>query len=91
MGDEPSAAEVPSPTLGQSRVMVVYKDDPVQKLQIDSIRNIGAEFIDSINGMKSAIEANQWAPMNAEQARLFALAFTTIEEAVMWSIKAITK
>lgn len=80
-----------SQSLGESRVLVNYSDDPVQKAQIDEIRTKGAAFIDAVNAFKSAIEENQGIPLNQEQGRLFSLAFTTIEEAVMWSVKAVTK
>jgi len=79
------------PSLWDSRVMVVYSDDPAQKVQIDQIRRMWADFIDAVNALKSAIEENQGVPTDQEQGRLYSLAFTTIEEAVMWSIKAVTK
>lgn len=76
----------PAPTFGESRVMVVYKDDPAQQAIIQSIRERGASWIDALEDLKTWPNMLSW-----EQARLYALAQTTVEEAVMWSIKALTK
>lgn len=78
-------------TLGTSRCTVIYKDDPVTKIQIDAIRKMGANFIDTLEGFKNAITDNGAAMMSGEQARLFSEAYTLIETATMFGIKAVTK
>jgi len=72
-------------SLGQSRVMVKYSDSEEQQKKICCIRAFGAEMIDFINYDKSKKD------VDGEQARVYAHAMTVIEDAVMWSIKAICK
>ncbi len=74
-------------SLGNSRCFVNYSDDEQQKQLISEIRKRGAIWIDVLEGNKLSMTS----PLSSEQARLYALAMTTIEEAVMWSIKAICK
>lgn len=83
--DNDESQNPPAPSLGQARCFVTYKDDPVQQELILSIREKGSEWIDALETIKKS------SATDGENFRLYALAQTTIEEAVMWSIKAICK
>ena len=74
-------------TLGQSRVLVRYSEDLQQASQIDEIRTISASLIDLLNTHKM----NRPESIDWETARVYAQAMTQIEDACMWSIKAICK
>lgn len=82
--DESPVTE-PQLSFGESRCFVTYKNDPAQQELIQKIRVKGADWIDVLEIIKKSSD------ITGEQARLYALAQTTIEEAVMWSIKAICK
>lgn len=73
-------------SLWEQRVSVVYSDNPVQKDLIQDIRNSGSQWIDFL-----AKHKDERPDMDGEIARVYAHAMTVIEDAVMWSIKAITK
>lgn len=77
----------PELTLGESRVLVRYSEDLEQAMKIQEIRTISASLIDLINEHKIA----RLEPVDGEQARVYATAMTQIEDACMWSIKAICK
>lgn len=77
----------PELTLGESRVLVRYSEDLEQAMKIQEIRTISASLIDLINEHKIA----RSEPVDGEQARVYATAMTQIEDACMWSIKAICK
>lgn len=68
-------------SFGINRVKVVYKD--TEESTIEEIRQKLAEFI---NLLKEH-ELNS----SGETARLYATAYTEIENACMWGIKAVTK
>ena len=79
---------MPEVTLGESRVLVTYKNDETQQqTDISKIRKLSAELIDFINEHKMA----RTTPVGGEEARVYAHAMTVIEDACMWSIKAICK
>lgn len=80
----------PELTLGESRVLVRFRknsEDLEQAMKIQEIRTISASLIDLINEHKIA----RSEPVDGEQARVYATAMTQIEDACMWSIKAICK
>ena len=77
----------PELTLGESRVLVRYSEDLEQAMKIQEIRTISASLIDLLNEHKIA----RSEPVDGEQARVYATAMTQIEDACMWSIKAICK
>jgi len=74
-------------TLGESRVLVTYNQDPKHIENIAKIRAISAELIDFLNEHKMA----RIVPVDWEQARVYATAMTEIEWSCMWAIKAICK
>lgn len=73
-------------TLGESRVLVQYKNDEVQNFNIVQIRKLSAELIDFIETHKQSRTAMDW-----EIARVYANAMTEVDGACMWAIKAICK
>jgi len=77
----------PELTLGESRALVRYSEDIDQVTKIQDIRTISASLIDLLNEHKIA----RSEPVDGEQARVYATAMTQIEDACMWSIKAICK
>ena len=76
--------EVPEVTFGDNRVNVIYKDDEAEN--IETIRNVCAGLIDFLKEHENARTTG-----SPEIGRLYSLAYTEIENACMWSIKAITK
>lgn len=74
-------------TLGESRVLVKYSENPEQSTRIQEIRTLSASLIDLLNEHKMA----RATPVDGEQARVYATAMTEIEGACMWAIKAICK
>lgn len=72
-------AQQNSLTLGQKRVRVSF--NPSRDNQVDRIKDMAAVLIDTIYAMEAE---------DGEQARLFALAMTSVEEAAMWAVKAAT-
>lgn len=78
---------MPDATLGETRVLVSYNQDPQQLANIAKIRELSAELIDFLNEHKMA----RPVPVDGEQARVYATAMTEIEGACMWAIKAICK
>jgi len=78
---------MPETTLGESRVLVTYNQDPVHLENIAKIRNLSGELINFLNEHKMA----RSAPVDGEQARVYATAMTEVEGACMWAIKAIRK
>ena len=73
-------------TLGEQRTMVRYSDNEQQKSDIQTIRNMSAELINFLESHKRNRIGIEW-----EEARVYAQAMTQIEDACMWSIKAICK
>ena len=67
-------------TLGENRVRTSFNASNDSTVQ--HIKERAAEFINYVN---DNIEAN-----DGEVARLKSLAFTSIEEAAMWAVKAAT-
>ena len=78
---------MPETTLGESRVLVTYNQDPVHLDNIAKIRELSAELINFLNEHKMA----RPVPVDGEQARVYSNAMTEIEGACMWAIKAICK
>lgn len=78
---------MPEKTLWESRVLVIYNQDTVHLMQIDEIRKISASLIDFLEEHKK----NRTVAIGWEEARVYAHAMTVIEDACMWSIKAICK
>lgn len=78
---------MPDNTLWESRVLVTYNQDTVHLIQIAEIRKISASLIDFLEAHKK----NRTVTMGWEEARVYAHAMTVIEDACMWSIKAICK
>lgn len=74
-------------TLGESRVLVTYNQDPKHLENIAKIRELSAELIDFLNQHKMT---RPWS-IDGEVARVYATAMTEIEWACMWAIKAICK
>lgn len=74
-------------TLGESRVLVKYSENPEQATRVQEIRTLSASLIDLLNEHKMA----RATPVDGEQARVYATAMTEIEGACMWAIKAICK
>jgi hypothetical protein len=68
-------------TLGEKRVRTSF--NPSDDSNVQHIKERGAEFINYINNTLPN-------PKDAEQARLKALALTSIEEGTMWAVKAAT-
>jgi len=68
-------------TVWYKRVNLEYKNDMENKFSTALIRDKGASFINLLEECKKI--GKDW--------RLIALAETSIEEAVMWAIKAINK
>lgn len=71
-------------TFWEGRVTVNY----IQPDMTNEIRIISANFIDVVKSFENII-SKEW--FDSEKARLFALAYTNIEEACMWAIKAVNK
>lgn len=78
---------MPESTLGESRVVVAYSQDTIQQIQIAEIRKISASLIDFLEEHKKNRTTEIWW----EEHRVYAHAMTIIEDACMWSIKAICK
>ena len=74
-------------TLGESRVLVTYNQDPKHLAKIAKIRELSSELINFLNEHKMI----RTVPVDGEQARVYATAMTEIEWACMWAIKAICK
>lgn len=68
-------------TLGEKRVRTSF--NPSDQSNVQHIKERAAEFINYVNDVMPN-------PKDPEQARLKALALTTIEEAAMWAVKAAT-
>jgi hypothetical protein len=67
-------------TLGQRRVRVAF--NPGRINEVDKIKAKAAEFIDFCYEMQGRA--------TNEEARVWALAMTAMEEAAMWAVKAMT-
>lgn len=67
-------------SLGETRVRTTF--NPSDDLKVQHIKERAAEFINYVN---NNVEAK-----DGETGRLKALALTSIEEAAMWAVKAVT-
>lgn len=79
------------PTIGESRVLVTYNQDPEHLANIAKIRQLSAELIDFLDAHKNKRTDNGAVVLSWETARVYATAMTEIEGACMWAIKAICK
>jgi uncharacterized protein (DUF2336 family) len=62
-------------TLGESRVLVTYNQEPDHLVNIAKIREMSATLIDFLNEHKMS----RTVPVDGEQARVYATAMTEIE------------
>lgn len=67
-------------TLGEYRVGIDF--NPSKNPTVDGIKRRAADLIDYINNIPAGFD---------EVKRLKALAFTNVEDAAMWGVKAATK
>lgn len=72
-------------TKGEMRVGVTF--NPSNSLIVDEIKHTAAGLIDRIEEIDTTVGDG----LDAERARLKALAQTAIEEGAMWAVKAATK
>lgn len=86
----PGNGVAPAPTKGEGRVRIGFNVSGDSA--VDKIKRAGAGLIDFLE--EGAIQAKAADQKNAEWkgevARLFSLAQTSVEEAVMWGVKAAT-
>jgi hypothetical protein len=72
-------------TLGEYRVGITF--NPSDNEMVDKIKRAAADLIDLVD----TIEIRTKDETGGEVTRLKALAFTHIEDAAMWAVKAATK
>lgn len=72
-------------TKGEMRVGATF--NPSNSLIVDEIKHTAAGLIDRIEEIDTTVGDG----LDAERARLKALAQTAIEEGAMWAVKAATK
>ena len=85
-------------TFGEERVGVYF--NPSQKEEVKKVKETCAFLIDYLNSYKNGIAVDpkntelsptEYNQKNGEIFRLISIAQTTIEEASMWAVKALTK